>query len=193
MPDVGQYFQFSENPTSRPTTCCPPCSHPLPFISHTPVVMSHNQDQAKIDLRNGYIAMNICSPIATFRYLTLKISCGEVDRIERLYIQVPSWPSGPNFLVNTDDTQWLPLIHMFTAVQALHISRQFRSLIEDLPALQGPSGESASGVPVLPALVDLYLEGYETIISESLEDFVIARQRSGYPVAIHHWDIGEYE
>jgi hypothetical protein len=155
--------------------------------------------------------MNICSPIATFRYLTLKISCGEVDRqvwcmaqicspfsfllsrIERLYIQVPSWPSGPNFLVNTDDTQWLPLIHMFTAVQALHISRQFRSLIEDLPALQGPSGESASGVPVLPALVDLYLEGYETIISESLEDFVIARQRSGYPVAIHHWDIGEYE
>jgi hypothetical protein len=106
-----------------------------------------------------------------------------VSRIERLYIQGPSWP-----LTNMDTTQWLELFRSFTAVQALYLHDSFRSPI--MSALQGLNEESVKDI--LPALVDLYLDGYreaapELQDNEEIEPFIAARQRFGHHVTVHHW------
>jgi hypothetical protein len=85
-----------------------------------------------------------------------------------------------------DDTHWLELFHPFTAVQALYLHHSFRSLT--MSALQGLSEESVTDI--LPALVDLYIEGYQATAPElqDVEPFIAARQRSGRPVIVHCWD-----
>ena len=172
------------------------------FIGHAPMLMPYNQ--AKMDYKGVYVAIKICPSLepSLFNYLGLKILCCGVDlqvssmaqmcnqipflvsRIEKLYIQAPSW-----LLVAFRDmvsTQWLELFHPFTAVQALHLSSQFRSPI--VLALQGLSGEPVA--VVLPALVDLYLEGYQASRSElqDIKPFITTRQHSGYPVVVHRWN-----
>jgi hypothetical protein len=88
------------------------------------------------------------------------------------------------FRADRHNTHWLELFHPFTAVQALYLPLQVWTLI--MPALHGLSGKS-----VLPALVELYLEGYQAPGSEpqdiNIEPFITARQRSGHPVAVRRW------
>jgi hypothetical protein len=59
-----------------------------------------------------------------------------------------------------------------------------------MSALQVLNEESVTDI--LPALVDLYLDGYwEAALklqdNEEIEPFITARQRSGHHVAVHHW------
>ncbi|KAH9955390.1 hypothetical protein BGW80DRAFT_1394981 [Lactifluus volemus] len=177
------------------------------FIGHAPMFMSYTE--AKMVFTSTNIAINCSSmePPLIFGSLKLEISsigsegdlqvssmaqiCNQllflVSRIERLYIQEPSWPSAA-FQVNMDNTQWLELFRSFTAVQALYLHDSFRSPI--MSALQVLNEESVTDI--LPALVDLYLDGYwetapELQDNEEIEPFITARQRSGHPVAVHHW------
>jgi hypothetical protein len=177
------------------------------FIGHAPMFMSYTE--AKMVFTSTNIAINCSSmePPLIFGSLKLEISsigsegdlqvssmaqiCNQlsflVSRIERLYIQEPSWPSTA-FQVNMDNTQWLELFRSFTAVQALYLHDSFRSPI--MSALQVLHEESVTDI--LPALVNLYLDGYwETALelqdNEEIEPFITARQRSGHPVAVHHW------
>jgi hypothetical protein len=175
------------------------------FISHAPMFMSYIK--AKMAVTSTDISIN-CSSIEpdglSFRCLELRVSsigseghlqvpsmaqiCRQlsflISRIERLYIQEPSW-LWTTFQLNMDNTQWLELFHPFTAVQALYLSHSFRPFITS--ALQGLSEESVTDI--LPALVDLYLEGYQATAPElqDIEPFIAARQRSGHPVVVHHW------
>jgi hypothetical protein len=166
------------------------------FIAHAPIFTSYNQ--AEIDFI-GPVALIKCSSIEQHSgCLNLDIPCIEGDevssraqicsrfsffmsRIERLYIQARHRLP---FRVEMDDTHWLELFRPFTAVQALYLPLQVWTLI-----MHRLSEESVTDA--LPALVDLYLEGYQTPGSElpDIESFITARQHSGHPVVVCRWDM----
>jgi hypothetical protein len=86
-----------------------------------------------------------------------------------------------------DNTQWLEFVRPFTAVRILRISHSLRRLI--VSALQELTGKMAT--EVLPALDSLYLGGYEQLgpVRQAIRPYITARQVSGHPVAIHHWEV----
>ena len=109
-----------------------------------------------------------------------------IQAVEHLYISDSRPP-----LHRRDDIEsnrWLEVLHPFTAVKGLYISREFMPSIT--PALQELVGERVT--EVLPALQTLFLE--EPLSSESgpvqetIGQFVAARQLAGRPTAISCWE-----
>jgi hypothetical protein len=119
---------------------------------------------------------------AQFRFL--------LSSVEQLNIRILN-SYYPPLEVDMDSTQWLELLHPFTAVRTLRISAELQSLI--VPALQDLSGELTMGV--LPALERVYLEGYKPSGAEQqdIEAFIAARQGSHHPVSVHCWERPELE
>jgi hypothetical protein len=133
-----------------------------------------------------------------FRLLTFKISCRDwqVSSVAQIgnqlsksfissidYLSIQDTTSSTTFESSMDETQWLELFHPFIAVRALYISHRMRSYV--VSALRRLRGESST--EVLPALDNLYLEGYQAE-QQDIESFIIACQHSGHPVSIHRWD-----
>jgi hypothetical protein len=86
---------------------------------------------------------------------------------------------------NIENTQWLELLQPFKAVKSWYLTTKFASCLAQF--LQGLTVECVS--EVLPALRDLFLEGLQPSgVPEALRKFVGARQLSGHPVVIHHWE-----
>jgi hypothetical protein len=85
-----------------------------------------------------------------------------------------------------ESSQWLELLHPFTAVKDLYLSQEFVPRIA--PALQ----ELVEGraMEVLPAPQNLFLEVLQ--LSEPVEKavgrLVAARQLSGHPIAVSPWN-----
>jgi F-box-like len=105
--------------------------------------------------------------------------------VKHLYIY-GSGRSQTQFGDDIDDMQWLDIFYPFTAVKKLHISEEFAQDIA--PALQQLVGESATDV--LPALECIVLEELQPSgpVQEAFGQFIAARQLSGHPVAVSHWD-----
>ena len=105
--------------------------------------------------------------------------------VKHLYIY-GSGRSQTQFGADIDDMQWLDIFYPFTAVKKLHISEEFAQDIA--PALQQLVGESATYV--LPALECIFLEELQPSgpVQEAFGQFIAARQLSGHPVAVSHWD-----
>jgi len=78
-------------------------------------------------------------------------------------------------LDNVDVLEWLHLLHQFSTVQALYISRQFAELTAR--ALKSFSGEMVA--EALPSLDLICLEDQPT---SSIEKFIAVRRLSGRPV-----------
>jgi hypothetical protein len=108
-----------------------------------------------------------------------------IPSVERLYI-LEDAISCPRWQNDIESSQWLELLHPFTAVKDLYISREFVPRIA--PTLQDLIGESVT--EALPALQSLFLE--EALppepIQEGIRQFVAARQLTGHPVSIYHWE-----
>ena len=86
-----------------------------------------------------------------------------------------------------ESSQWLEVLHPFTVVKHLFISREFTPRIA--PTLQELVGERAS--EVLPALQTLFLEGPPLPsgpVQEAIEHFIAARQLSARPVSLSRWE-----
>ena len=81
-----------------------------------------------------------------------------------------------------EDNQWLEVLHPFTAVKYLYLSREFTSRM--VPALQELTGD------VLPSLQSIFLEDLHPTgpIQGAIGKFVAARQLTGHPIAISRWD-----
>jgi hypothetical protein len=84
-----------------------------------------------------------------------------------------------------EDIQWLGVLNQFTALKNLYLTRGIARRV--CGALQGLSGERAT--EVLPALRNLFVDELWSFkhIQEAIRPFVAARQLSGHPVAIDHW------
>ncbi len=80
-------------------------------------------------------------------------------------------------LEGTDNFEWLQLLHPFSTVQTLHVSRRVAGHVAH--ALEDTTGEMVA--EVLPSLDLIYLAGQP---ASSIEKFVAARQFSDRPVTV---------
>jgi hypothetical protein len=108
--------------------------------------------------------------------------------LENLYIREDEYPR-LGWQDDTETAQWLDLLHPFTAVKNLYLSKEFTRHVA--PALQELVGERV--VEILPALQGLFLEEVDLAgpVQEAIEKFVAARQLSGHPITVSHyshWD-----
>ena len=85
-----------------------------------------------------------------------------------------------------ENSQWLELLHPFTAVNDLYLSLEFAPHI--VPALCESVGEGMT--EVLPALQILFLEKLPSPgpVEEGIRQFVAALQLSGHQIAVSYWD-----
>ena len=109
-----------------------------------------------------------------------------ISSVERLYIRNDTIACHSPWQEDIESSQWLELLHLFTAVKDLYISREFVPRIA--PTLQELVGERVA--EVLPALQNLFLE--ETLPSEPVQEgirqFVHARQLYNHPVNVSRWE-----
>ncbi len=163
------------------------------FISRTPNLKTHGE--ACVVFFQDYVGVIL--PQAFPRQLELGVTCRQSDwqlsslaqicssalpqalipTMEHLYIRDNFLP--PHWQDDTEDNQWLEILHPFTNVKNLYISRKLAPSIT--PVLQELVGERA--VEVLPALQNLSLEEFHP---EAVGKFVAARQLAGHPIIVSH-------
>jgi hypothetical protein len=175
------------------------------FITRTPKLKALAHDEAFVDF--SYRDVLVTLPQTSDgrqRRLHLGISCGPSDwqlsslaqfcgssfpqafiPVEHLYIVEVKFPQ-MHWQDGIESIQWLELLHPFTAVKNLYISREFVPRIA--PALQELVGETVA--EVLPALQTLFLEEPLPLgpVQETIGQFVDARQLANHPVAVSHWE-----
>jgi hypothetical protein len=161
------------------------------FISRTPKFHAHNE--ALVEFYDENVSVTLRQIPDLNEMLSLVIPCRQSDwqlsslaqlcsssfhqalipPVEHLHILEynilrPQWQD------DIEDSQWLELLRLFTAVKGLWISQEFVPRIA--PALQELVGEGMT--EVLPALQNLFLE--EDLpsgpIQESIGQFVASRQ-----------------
>jgi hypothetical protein len=138
------------------------------FISRTPKLKA--LEEARLAFGFDVAGVNF-SPTADRGGLNVEILCRELDwqvssleqlctsflpftsTLEDLYI-FQKQDSEPDWKDNVDNPLWLALLHPFTAVKNLYLSKEFATRI--LPALQELVGGRT--VEVLPTLQNIFLE-----------------------------------
>jgi hypothetical protein len=105
--------------------------------------------------------------------------------VEHLYIY------GNGYTGRVDDIekmQWLAMFHPFSAVKNLYVS--MGSVRQIAPALQELVGGRMT--EAFPTLQNIFLEGFHRQlpggIPVGIEKFVAARQLSGHPITVSHWE-----
>jgi hypothetical protein len=84
---------------------------------------------------------------------------------------------------NIESWLWLELLRPFTAVKNLYLSEEFAPRI--VPALQVLV--EIGTTEVLPALQNIFLEGFQTSpLREGIRQFIATRQ-ANRPIAISQW------
>ena len=174
--------------------------HLMQFISRTPT--SRALEKAHITPWNRYHGLYFSSRTSgdgkvyvgiICRVLHLQLSSLEqvctsclppLSTLEDLYIYEDLFPQ-PDWKVDIENELWLQLLHPFTAVKNLYLSKKIALSIG--PALQ----ELAEGrtTEVLPALQNVFLEGLESSgpVQEGIGKFVAARQVASRPIAVSRW------
>jgi hypothetical protein len=174
------------------------------FIGHRTWFQELNE--AHVDLDSHSVQVKVSSPTRTFdRIFRLRITCEQPDwqlssvrkvftsffpsiyTVRHLYIHCAQ-----NFALQWQaDVENMPLLEVFypfTSVKNLYVSKEGAQRIATALALQALVGERAT--EVFPALESLYLEELPPLgpIQEAIGQFFAARQLSGHPVAISHWN-----
>ena len=171
------------------------------FIGRTPNLMAH--DEAHAVFSNFKAEFTLPRAI---RGLSLEVHCGEADwqlsmmaqicgsslplitSLENLYIHENEVNQSlqPRWQDDIENVQWLELLHPFTTVKALYLSRDIATRI--VPALGELVG--ARAIEVLPALQSLFLEELHPLgpVQKAIDKFLATRQLSNHPIAVSHWD-----
>jgi hypothetical protein len=170
------------------------------FISRTPNLKA--LDEARVVFRGDQVLAWVSDSLPkTFDgMIKLEILCGQfgwqltslaqicrpsfphtlVPAVKHLYIHEgrylrPFWQGD-----GTESSQWLELLHAFTAVKVLYVPQEF------VPRIVSPLvGERVT--EVLPALQTLCLEGTTpsgSFVREIIARFITARQDAGRPIAV---------
>jgi hypothetical protein len=108
-----------------------------------------------------------------------------VPAVEHLYIHEDGCAQ-LRWQDDIESSQWLELLHPFTAVKGLHISLGFVQRIAS--SLQELTRERVT--EVLPTLQSIFLE--KTLpsgpVQEAIGRFVAARRLASHPVAVSRWE-----
>ena len=165
------------------------------FIGRTPKLNAHDQadvvfseDEVWVTLPqpfDGNLQLRIlCRPLdlrisSLAQICSLSFPQSLISAVEHLHIRIlylrSCWQD------DIGNSQWLELLHPFTAVKSLYIDDYFSPRI--VPALQELVGERVT--EVLPNLQNLFLN--ETRIKTcpgSIRQFVAARQLAGHSIAV---------
>ena len=171
------------------------------FISRTPALTK--LEKAGVSFGDGTARVNLSSPASNYGELNVKIPCRELDwqvscleqiftsclpplsTLEDLYIYRASY-SQLDRQDNIGNVAWLELLHPFTAVKNLYLSKDFAPHI--VPALQELVGGRAT--EMLPTLQNIFLEGFQLSepAQEGIQQFVAARQVTSHPITVSRWD-----
>ena len=97
------------------------------------------------------------------------------------------FPFGLHRQEEMDGTQWLELLHPFSAVTNLYLSNRLSQYV--LPALHHHEEEGLGIIEVLPALQNLLIEDFVPWlpVRGEIREFVDARVRSGHPMSVYRW------
>jgi len=171
------------------------------FISRTPNFKAN--DETCVIISDSGVRIAPVRPFVSGVRVDLEVSCRQSDwqlaslaqicrssfphtfisSLENLYIREDGYPQ-LRWQDDTENAQWLELLHPFTAVKNLYLSKEFIPRIA--PVLQELVGDRV--VEILPALQGLFLEGFNLAtlgpIQEAIEKFVAARRFSGHPITV---------
>ena len=101
--------------------------------------------------------------------------------VEYLYIGVGQFSPQSQPLHGDNNTRWLELLQPFTAVKNLYLAKEFAPEIAH--ALKNLAEM------VLPALENIFIERQpQGHVHKAIGKFAAARQLSGHPIVINHWD-----
>ena len=112
------------------------------------------------------------------------------SKLEDLYIHEAPYEQ-LDWKDNIENGLWLELLHPFTAVKNLYLSKEIATRIA--PALQELIGGRTT--EVLPGLQNIFLEGLESSmpVQEGIRQLVAARQVASRPIAVSRWANSEKE
>ena len=175
--------------------------HLTHFIGRTPKLKTH--DEARVVFSHD-LGVSVALPQTYDGTLKLEVSCKKSDwqlsslaqlcsscfppalihAVQHLYILETylelDWQD------NIESSQWMEVLHPFTAVKDLFLSQELSPHIA--PILQELARERDS--EALPALQNLFLEGTVSSgpVQEGIGQFVTARQLSSHPVVFSRWE-----
>ena len=171
------------------------------FIRHTPSFEAFDKASVSFWDHTARITLSRAHklPNGTFQ---VGISCTELDwqlsfleqvctsslpslsALEDLYMQRFAGPQ--DLKDNIDYAQWLELLHSFTAVKNLYLSKELAPSI--VPALQDLVGGRTT--EVFPNLQNIFLEELQELgpVQEGIGKFIGARQATGHPITVSRWD-----
>jgi hypothetical protein len=166
-------------------------------------------DHADVSILDHDIGLYLYSNIGSVdasgrRLLQLRIKCRELDyqlsslaqvcsssfpiifALEDLQIREYDLLSSSHWKDDMENAQWLELLDPFTALKNLYLTDGIAQRF--CRALQKLSGEKAA--EVLPALRNLFVRNFSSLehVQEAMKPFVAARQLSGNPVVVDHWN-----
>ena len=173
------------------------------FISRTPKLVVYDEAWLIFDDRQAIVRLLPRPAPSDDRRVEVNVLCQGSDwqlsflvqmctlslclllTMENLYIGEDQHPL-LDWKGDIEDTEWLDLLHPFSAVKNLYLSRQFAPRIA--PALQELTGERTT--EVFPALQNVFLEGFQPSepVQEGIARFISARQLINRPVVISVWD-----
>ena len=171
------------------------------FISRTPMLT--RLEKAGVSFGDSTARVNLSSQASNYGELNVKIPCRDLDwqvscleqictsclpplsTLDDLYIYRASY-SQLDRQDNIGNVAWLELLHPFTAVKKLYLSKEFAPHI--VPALQELVGGRAT--EALPMLHNIFLEGLlpSGPAQEGIQQFVAARQVTSRPITVSRWD-----
>jgi hypothetical protein len=95
-------------------------------------------------------------------------------------------PRSQDWNDNIDYAQWLELLHPFSAVKNLYLSKELAPCV--VPALQELVGGRT--IEVFPTLENIFLGELQESgpVQEGIGKFVAARQVTSHPVTVSRWD-----
>ena len=175
----------------------------IQFISRTPQLGVYGEAWLTFDDRQAIVKLLPQPATSDDRRVEVNVLCQGSDwqlsfliqmctlslrlllTMENLYIGEDQHPL-LDWKDDIEAAEWLDLLHPFTAVKNLYLSREFAPRIA--PALQELTGERTT--EVFPALQNLFLEGFQPSepVQEGIARFISARKLINHPVVISVWD-----
>lgn len=140
----------------------------------------------------GRLTLEISCELSDWQLSAVAQVCSQLSRLVSIVGQLDisgdlSWP--PVWQDDVDSLQWLELLHPFTSVETMRISTKTWPLV--VPALKEITEGGTEILPVLRHL-SLHVDTLSSPVQEAVEPLVAARQLSGHPVTIGHWDRERY-
>ena len=175
--DAPQFIQFiSRTPTLKP-------------VENAHVIFGHGK--AIINSSYCYEVGISCREL-DWQVSSLEQLCAShfppLSTLEDLYIYERLYGEQPDWQDNIENTLWLELLHRFTTVKNLYLSKEFAPHI--VAALQELQVVGDRMTEVLPTLRNVFLEELEPggRVQEDIAKFVAARRLSGHSMTVSHWE-----